>query len=217
MQTHKFLSLYRQILRLHKQKLPPTQIRDSNAIIKNMFYQQSSMQAAIAQAKKYIDRLQEFSQHQEGSVIQLNTPEYWNGYYQHIYNQYKKQITPMHVYLQQQFREWYCDASVFDSFIPKRGTGKSVLILGNGLSELPFLLQRRSYQVTATDVSLIATQIMQQCALEFDNEKRKKKWKTPLQPVTFVTCDARQLKKELHCSKGFDYVLDKGMYGIVNL
>lgn len=228
------LILYRKILRLHNSAIPKEQLRDANFGIKSLFREQAlrisvlhsdfarSEQTKILfeNAQQYLLRVSSLSQH--GKLpLQISSPAFWDQYYAKVGDDLLRKCeteSNNQSSLDKQLisdetvnREWYCSYSVLKPYVPFANMSVDkkctvvVLILGNGLSDLPFdLLEDGFRNITVVDVSAHANEIMELRFVERFGVRASSC------NVQFVTLDA-QLLDQMWKNESFDLVIDKGM------
>jgi hypothetical protein len=112
MKNQQFLSIFKQILKLHK-KIDKTPFNPQTIQIKKKF---QNPQNSLTEALDYISKLKILTK----DGLPNSSEKYWNQYYQ--------SDNPID--------EWYCDFPIVKMFLPEMEFSK-ILILGNGISRIP--------------------------------------------------------------------------------
>lgn len=222
--------LYRRILKVNKRALPASQLKESNQIIKSKFYEYRDccvhephkltflLEEAQQQAENYISRMGSMSSVQ---MIETYNPQYWESLYSSIWQHYWKSTegkSPLHLYLEKRgdvILDWYVHFEQMREVIEFciKTKRNKVLILGCGLSQLPFHLWRelKLENICSVDISPTVIQMMRKIASEVNvpcSTYDEKSSTYELRGINFYVIDIRNLKSNFPANS-FDLVIDK--------
>ncbi|KAG2377620.1 hypothetical protein C9374_009136 [Naegleria lovaniensis] len=219
--------LYRMIYKLHQACYPPSQRKETNNMMREIFkdyiarYNSKSItleekELLLEDAKEsvisYMENLRKMS-NDGGEQIELHSPQFWERLYSKLYSEYteKKKSNPQlkisdfienDKYLN---RDWYGPFSVvkphLQPLLKSLKKNSQILILGNGISRLPFEIYKMGFtNIVCTDIAEQVGNMMRQYSSEVLGEDNS---------IQFVTMDIKNMESLKESS--FDLVIDKAV------
>ena len=221
--------LFREMYRLHRHTYPPSQLQETNKILKDIFrdYIQKfktecttfeERELLIEEAKEravaYTESLRQMS-FGGSERVQLHSGDYWERIYQNILSEYvqareQNESLKIDEFLQSVKhlqRDWYGSFDVLKPYLnplmkdmPKDA---SILVLGVGLSTLPIHLYEMGFtNITCTDISQTCCEMM---ALNVTQTLGKQ----ALSSIKYLAMDMKDMSS--FPPNSFDVVIDKAV------
>ncbi|KAL9648130.1 hypothetical protein ABK040_007495 [Willaertia magna] len=197
--------ILREVLRINKVAIPKTQLKDANEKMKDVIRdyiqtykntesfeeQEVLLENAKDKAISYITNLRNMTIGGT-SPIKVHSKDYWVKYYNYIYQKYLNDKKNNSDLTMTKFIEnlkenrlqtdWYGDYQNIENYLKSYLTSfdQKILILANGLSELPFELYKLGYKnITCIDISDELNTLMEvyakekfgnDCSIKFENK-----------------------------------------------